>query len=92
MDGNMHGNDMQMTLCILKLDIVSSIYGSFGEETGWRFMNAQSSADWVLRREFGRLNLHKVLYIRPQMVRKLFCARPLQAECTFVTLHYRKLS
>ncbi len=30
----MHGNDMQMRLCIVKLGVVSSIYGYFGEETG----------------------------------------------------------
>ncbi len=30
----MHGNDMQMRLCIVKLGVVSCIYGYFGEETG----------------------------------------------------------
>ncbi len=44
----MHGNDMQMRLCIVKLGVVSSIYGYFGEETGWRCMYAQSSPDWDL--------------------------------------------
>ncbi len=33
----MHGNDMQMRLCIVKLGIVSSIY-DFGKESGWRFV------------------------------------------------------
>ncbi len=31
----MHGNDKQMRLCIVKLDVVSSIYGDFGVETNW---------------------------------------------------------
>jgi len=48
MDGNMHGNDMQMTLCIVKWGVVSSVYGYFEEETGWRCRYAQSSTDWVL--------------------------------------------
>jgi len=39
MDVNMHGNNMQMTLCIVKLH-----NGYFGEKTG----HAQSSADRVL--------------------------------------------
>ncbi len=29
----MHRNYMQMSLCIVKLGVVSSIYGDFGEET-----------------------------------------------------------
>ncbi len=44
----MHGNDMQMRLCIVKLGVVSSIYGYFGEESGWRWTYAQSSPDWDL--------------------------------------------
>ncbi len=48
----MHGNDMQMRLCIVKLGVVSSIYGDFGEESGWRSTYAQSSPDWDLERDF----------------------------------------
>ncbi len=44
----MHGNEMQMRLCIVKLGIVSSIYGDFWEESGWRCAYAQSSPDWDL--------------------------------------------
>ncbi len=44
----MHGNDMQMRLCIVKLAVVSSIYGYFWEKTGWRCTYAQSSSDWDL--------------------------------------------
>ncbi len=44
-DGNMHGNDMQMRLCIVKLGVVSSIYGDLCEESGWRCMYAQSSTN-----------------------------------------------
>ncbi len=47
-DGNMHGNYMQMRLCIVKLGIASSIYGDFGEAMGWRCTYAQSSPDWDL--------------------------------------------
>ncbi len=32
MDGNLHGNDMQMRLCIAKLGVVSSIYANFWDE------------------------------------------------------------
>ncbi len=32
----MHGNDMQMMLCTVKLGVLSSICGDFWEETGWR--------------------------------------------------------
>ncbi len=35
-DGNMHGNYMQIRLCIVKLGIESAIYGDFWEESGWR--------------------------------------------------------
>lgn len=45
----MQGNDMQMTLHIVKLGVVSSIYGYFAEETGWRCMYAQTSANWVYK-------------------------------------------
>ncbi len=38
----MHGNDMQMRLCIVKRGIVSSIYGVFREESWWRCTYAQS--------------------------------------------------
>ncbi len=31
--GAMHGNDMQMRLCIIKLGVVSSVYGDFWEES-----------------------------------------------------------
>ncbi len=31
MDGNMNVNDMQMRSCIVKLGIVSSLYGDFWE-------------------------------------------------------------
>ncbi len=48
MEGNMHGNDMQMRLCIIKLGVVSSIYGDFWEESGWRCTYTQSSPDWDL--------------------------------------------
>ncbi len=34
MDGNMHGNDMQMRLCIVKLGVVSTIYGNLGGGDG----------------------------------------------------------
>ncbi len=44
----MHGNDMQMRLFIVKLGIVSSIYGDFLEETGWRRKYTQSSPYWEL--------------------------------------------
>jgi len=30
MDGNIYGNDMQMSICIEKQGHVSSIYGNFG--------------------------------------------------------------
>jgi len=43
-----YANYMQMRICIVKLGVVSSIYGYFGEETEWRHMYSQSSADWVL--------------------------------------------
>ncbi len=36
----MHGNDMQMRLCLVKLGVVSSIYGYFWEESGWRCVRA----------------------------------------------------
>ncbi len=45
MDGNMHGNDMQIRSCIVKLGVVNSIYGDFWEESGWRFTYTQSSPD-----------------------------------------------
>ncbi len=41
-------NDMQMRLCIIKLGVVSSIYGDFCEESGWRCTYTQSSPDWDL--------------------------------------------
>ncbi len=44
----MHGNDMQMRLCVVKLGVVSSIFGDFGEESGWRCTNAQSAPNWDL--------------------------------------------
>jgi len=47
-DGNMHGNDMQIRLCIVKLGIVSSTYGDFCESSGWRCTCAQSSPNWDL--------------------------------------------
>lgn len=37
---------------IVKLGTVSFIYVYFGDKTVWRCMHAQSSADWVLKREF----------------------------------------
>ncbi len=45
---NMHGNDMQMRLCRVKLGVVSSIYGDFWDESGWRCTYTQSSPDWDL--------------------------------------------
>ncbi len=44
----MHGKDMQMRLCIVKLGVVSSILGDFREESGWRCTYTQSSPDWDL--------------------------------------------
>ncbi len=44
--------EMQMRFCIIKLGVVSSIYGYFGEETGLRCTYVQSLPDWVLQREF----------------------------------------
>ncbi len=44
----MHGSDMRMRLCIVKLGVVSSIYGDFGEESGCRCTYTQSSPDWDL--------------------------------------------
>ncbi len=35
-------------LFIVKLGIVSSIYGDFGEESGWRCTYAHFSPDWDL--------------------------------------------
>ncbi len=34
LDGNKHENDIQMRLCIVKLGVVSSMYGDFGAESG----------------------------------------------------------
>ncbi len=48
-DGNVHGNDMQMRLCIVKLGVVSSIYGDFVEESRWRCTCAQSSLTGVYK-------------------------------------------
>ncbi len=45
MDGKIHGNVMQMRLCIVKLGVVSSIYGDLWEESGRRCTYAQSSPD-----------------------------------------------
>ncbi len=39
---------LQMRLCIVKLGVVSSIYGDFWEESWWRCTYAQSSPDWDL--------------------------------------------
>ncbi len=40
-DGICMEMNMQMRLCIVKLGVVSSIYGDFGEESGWRSTYAQ---------------------------------------------------
>ncbi len=54
-----------MRLCIVKLGVVSSIYGYFGEETGWRCMYAQSSPIWVLQREFSRFwHTHRFINLK----------------------------
>ncbi len=44
----MHGNDMQMRLCIVKLGVVSSIYGDCWKESGWRYTYAHFPPDWDL--------------------------------------------
>ncbi len=45
MDGNIHRNEMQMRLCIVKLGVVSSIYSDFWEESGWRCTYALGVCD-----------------------------------------------
>ncbi len=54
----MHGNDIQMMLCIVKLGVVSSMYGDFWEESGWRCTYAQSSPDFL--HTHGFINLKKI--------------------------------
>ncbi len=44
----MQGNDMQMRLCIIKLGVVSSIYGDFGEGDEVEMLVRTIFPDWDL--------------------------------------------
>ncbi len=75
----MHGNDMPMWLCIVKLDVVSSTYGDFWEETGWRCTYAQSSPDWDYKGIFVHVLAYACFYKSEN-----FCAYAKSSFCTYV--------
>ncbi len=75
----MHGNDMQMRLCIVKLVVVSSIYGDFGEESGGDARKHNLHLTGIYKGVFARVPAFAWFYKS-----KNFCAYAKSSLCAYV--------
>ncbi len=87
--GNMHGNNMQMRLCAVKLGVVSSIYGDFWEESGWRDARTNNlSLTGIYKEDVTGLERHAHGWVINDIIFGFGWTNPLRLILIMVNAHF----